>query len=162
MGTFMSKFTIQNLNKETQVPISSVVLSSQIVDDTSTIAPAGSAAAAIVNPLVRDGKRMIPSVTRVFSSGSDMYVYLQAFEKGAKTAAPLMAHVTFYRGSVMMMETPPVTVSEGLDPKSSMMPIRMNVGLGSLTPGVYDCQVTVLDPATQKSKLWQTPVKIVP
>jgi hypothetical protein len=28
-----------------------------------------------------------------------MYVYLQAFEQGAKTAAPLMARVTFYKGS---------------------------------------------------------------
>jgi hypothetical protein len=130
------------------------VLSSQLTDDLpSTTAP---------NPLIHDGKRMIPSVTRVFSAKDDMYVYLQAFEKGAKTAAPLMARVTFYKGSAKVLETPPVTVTEGLDPKSSMLPIRMNVGLSTLKPGEYDCQVTVLDPATQKSALWQKPITIVP
>jgi VWFA-related protein len=154
MGAFLGKFTIQNLNKETQVPISSVVLSSQFADDVPS--------AGAPNPLIHDGKRMIPSVNRVFSAKDDMYVYLQAFEKGAKTAAPLMARVTFYKDSAKILETPPVTVSEGLDPKSFMLPIRMNVGLSSLKPGEYDCQVTVLDPATQKSALWQKPVTIVP
>ncbi len=154
MGTFLGKFAIQNMDKDPQLPISSVVLSSQFTDEApSTAAP---------NPLIHDGKRMIPSVTRVFSTKNDMYVYLQAFEKGAKTAAPLMARVTFYKGSAKILETPLVTVTEGLDPKSSMLPIRMNVGLSSLKPGDYDCQVTVLDPATQKSALWQKPVTIVP
>jgi hypothetical protein len=115
-----------------------------------------------VNPLVQDGKRMIPSVTRVFSSKSDLYVYLQAFEKGATTAAPLMARVAFYRGPVKVMETSEVRVSDGLDPRSKMLPIRMNVRLGSLKPGDYDCQVTVVDPATQKSAIWQKPVTVVP
>jgi VWFA-related protein len=154
MGAFLGKFTVQNLSKETQMPISSVVLSSQFADDLpSATAP---------NPLIHDGKRMIPSVNRVFSAKDDMYVYLQAFEKGAKTAAPLVARVTFYKGSAKILETPAITVSEGLDPKSSMLPIRMNLGLSSLKPGEYDCQVTVLDPATQKFALWHKPVTIVP
>jgi len=155
MGTFLSKFTIQNLTRDPQLPISSVVLGSQLADETPATGPSS-------NPLVKDGKRTIPSVTRVFNSNSDMYVYLQAFEKGAKTATPLTAHVAFYKGSVKVMEAPPVTVSDGLDPKSAMLPIRMNVSLASLQPGEYDCQVTVLDPATQKSALWQKPVMIVP
>ncbi len=159
MGMYLGKFTIQNLNKDPQLPISSVVLSSQFAEDTTSNGPAGAAA---VNPLAVDGHRIIPSVTRVFSAGSDMYVYLQAFEKGAKTAAPLTASVAFYKGSVKVMEAAPVTVSDGLDTKSGMMPVRMHVGLGGLVPGEYDCQVSVLDPATQKSALWQKPVMIVP
>jgi hypothetical protein len=91
-----------------------------------------------------------------------MYVYLQAFEKGATTTAPLMARVAFYKGAVKVMETSGVKVSDGLDPKSKMLPIRMDVGLDSLNPGEYDCQVTVADPATQRSAIWQKPVTIVP
>ena len=60
------------------------------------------------------------------------------------------------------METSGVKVSDGLDPRSRMLPIRMDVGLGSLKPGEYDCQVTVVDPATQKSAIWQKPVTVVP
>ena len=155
IGTYLSRFTIPNLNRDDQqLPITSVVLGSQLDE-----VPVNSSGA---NPLVQDGKKLMPSVTRVFSSKNDMYVYLQAFEKGATAAKPLMAHATFYKGSVKVMETPLTTVSDGLDPKSKMLPIRLDVPLASLKPGEYDCQVTVLDPATQKSALWQKPVMIVP
>ena len=33
----------------------------------------------------------MPSVTRVFSASRDMYVYLQAYERGATTTQPLVA-----------------------------------------------------------------------
>jgi hypothetical protein len=165
LGTYMGKFTVANLNRDTQLPISSVVLASQLVDAASSVpymAGVRPPTQPAVNPLVQNGKRIIPSVTRVFSSQSDMYVYLQAFERGATTAAPLTARVAFYNGQVKVLETPEVKVSDGLDPKSRMLPVTMNVGLGSLRPGRYDCQVTVVDPATQKSAIWQTPVMIVP
>lgn len=166
IGTYVNKFVIANLNKDTQLPISSVVLSSELIDDAT---PATYTAGArpvptqpFTSPLAQAGKRMIPSVTRVFSSQSDMYVYLQAFEKGATTAAPLTARVAFYNGQTKVLETPGVTARDGLDPKSKMLPIRIDVGLGSLKPGEYVCQVTVVDPATQKSATWQTPVTVVP
>ena len=66
------------------MPISSVVLSSQRV-------PVGDAlysvkqkiAAESVNPLVSDGQKLMPSVTRVFSKGRDLYVFLQAYQRDA-------------------------------------------------------------------------------
>jgi hypothetical protein len=157
LGEYLGKFAVANLNRDAQLPISSVVLSSQLIDDATPPAFMGG-----VKPLVLDGKRMIPSVTRVFSSKDDMYVYLQAFEKGATATAPLMARVAFYQGPVKVMETSGLKVSDGLDPRSRMLPIRMDVGLGSLKPGEYNCQVTVVDPATQKSAIWQKPVTVVP
>ena len=33
------------------------------------------------NPLVCDGQKLMPSVTRVFSRSRDMYVFLQAYER---------------------------------------------------------------------------------
>ena len=41
-----------------------------------------------VDPLIQDGQRLIPSVTRVFSRSRDMYVYLQAYEPEATIFAP--------------------------------------------------------------------------
>ncbi len=78
---------IPNLNKEEKrVPISSVVLSGQRVDLKNAIYNAAKAKdqekEATVNPLVQDGKKLIPSVTRVFSKGRDFYVYLQAYQQG--------------------------------------------------------------------------------
>jgi hypothetical protein len=38
----------------------------------------------------------------------------------------------------------------------------MTSPLASLSPGRYDWQVTVIDPAGQKAAFWQTAIAIVP
>ena len=65
------------------------------------------------NPLVQDGQKLIPSVTRVFSTSADMYVYLQAYQQGAATVQPLVAFVTFYSGQTKVFETPPLRGDRG-------------------------------------------------
>ena len=84
IGTYQMSFAIPNLNKEEKrVPISSVVLSSQRVplgDSIYNVKQKIDAEAA--NPLVLDGQKLIPSVTRVFSKSRDLYVFLQAYERG--------------------------------------------------------------------------------
>jgi VWFA-related protein len=164
IGTFIAKFVIPNLNKEEKrIPISSVVLSSQRMDVHDALFTAGKekAQAVSVNPLIQDGQKLMPSVTRVFSRGKDMYVYLQAYERGATTTQPLVAFVTFYRGQVKAFETSPLPVTEGLDPKSKAVPLRFSLSLSQLPPGRYNCQVTVVDPAAQKAAFWQSPVVLV-
>ena len=166
IGTYLTKFVIPNLNKEEKhVPISSVVLSSQRVEMREAVYTAGKAsaqaAAQAVNPLVQDGQKLIPSVTRVFSRAKDLYVYLQAYERNAVTAQPVAAYVTFYRGKNKAFESVPVTVTEGLDPKSKALPIRFSLALAQLPPGKYTCQVTVVDPALQKAAYWSAPVFLV-
>jgi VWFA-related protein len=167
IGTYMGSFYIPNLTKEDQhVPITSVVLSSQRAAMKEALATAGNANKAAItqaaNPLVQDGQKLIPSVTRVFSSKSEMYVYLQAYQKGATTANPLVAYVSFFQGPAKVMETPPVKVTEGLDPKSHMLPVKISFPLGKLKPGEYMCELTVLDPTSQKSAFWQAPVMVIP
>jgi VWFA-related protein len=163
IGTYMHKFVIPNLNKElTKIPISSVVLSSQRADLTKeSIYTAGKDKAPAVNPLIQDGKKLVPSVNRVFSRSHDMYVYLQAYERGATTTQPLVAFVTFYRGQTKAFETAPLGITEGMDPKSKALPLRFNLALSKLPVGKYNCQVTVIDPAGQKAAFWQAPVLLV-
>ncbi len=167
IGTFLATFVIPNLNKEEKrIPISSVVLSSQRVEARDALFSAGKdkdrMKAELVNPLVEDGRKLIPSVTRVFSKGRDMYVYLQAYERAATATQPLVAFVTFYRGQTKAFETAPVPVTEGLDLKSKALPLRFNLSLAKLPAGEYECQVTVLDPGTRKAAFWQAPVMLVP
>ncbi|HWD00528.1 MAG TPA: hypothetical protein VG456_27415, partial [Candidatus Sulfopaludibacter sp.] len=59
-------------------------------------------------------------------------------------------------------ETPPLPVTEGMDPKSKAVPLRFSLALSKLQPGKYDCQVTVLDPTSSKAAFWQAPVVLVP
>jgi VWFA-related protein len=167
IGTYLNNFVIPNLNKEEKrIPISSVVLSSQRVDKREALfnASKGKAAAAAdaVNPMIADGQQLIPSVTRVFSKSRDMFVFLQAYERGAATTQPLVAFVTFYRGQTKAFETSPVAVTDGMDPKSKAVPLRFDLALDKLQPGEYNCQVTVLDTGGQKAAFWQAPVMLVP
>ncbi len=165
IGTYETKFVVPNLNKEEKrVPISSVVLSSQREDMREALfnASKDKDKSESANPLVVEGQKLIPSVTRVFSKAKDMYVYLQAYERGATTMQPLVAFVTFYRGQVKAFETPPLAVTDGMDPKSKAVPLKFSLALSKLTPGEYNCQVTVLDPTGQKAAFWSAPVMLVP
>ncbi len=162
IGTYMHKFVVPNLNKEEKrIPISSVVLSSQRTDMRQALFTAGKDKDQAANPLVQEGMKLVPSVTRVFSKSRDMFVYLQAYEPKATTIQPLIAFVTFYRGQTKAFETTPMSVTEGVNNNLKTVPLKFDLSLAQLTPGKYNCQVTVLDPAGQKAAFWQAPVLLV-
>ena len=164
IGTYETDFVIPNLNKELKrIPISSVVLSSQREElkEAAYNALKSKEQAETTNPLVQEGEKLIPSVTRVFSKSREMYVYLQAYEPTATTTQPLVAFVTFYRGQSKVFETPPRSVTDGLNNRLKTMPLRFDVSLDELAPGEYNCQVTVLDPMGQKAAFWQAPIIVV-
>ena len=165
IGTYETRFVIPNLNKEDKrIAISSVVLSSQRVDLKEALynASKDKGRADSVNPLVQDGQKLIPSVTRVFNRGRDLYVYLQAYQQGAPKAHPLVAFVTFYRGQTKAFETPPLEVTEAADNRLKTMPLKFSLSLARLPPGEYNCQVTILNPAEQRAAFWQAPVMLLP
>lgn len=165
IGTYQAAFAVPNLNNEIKrLPISSVVLSSQRVDlkDALYNAFKSKDRAETGNPLVHDGRKLVPSVTRVFGKDHTMYVYLQAYEQGAPGVQPLVAVVSFYRGQEKAFETRPIEVAEGWNNRLRTMPLQFDIPLDKLAPGKYDCQVTVLDPTGQKAAFWQAPILLVP
>ena len=194
IGTFQTTFVIPNLNKETQhVPISSVVLSGErqsyqqaIFNATKGKEQVKQAAA---DPLVQNGQRLIPSVTRVFSQGRNLYVYLQAYtgstipvaatpaqpaaasapaaapaSSGPANSAPtnLVAYVTLSKDGKVVFESQPIETTPIANNRLGVTPVNFTVDLKSLASGQYDCQVTVLDPAGQKGTFWTAPIMLVP
>jgi len=165
IGTFQTAFVIPNLNKEEKrVPISSVVLSSQRVPlrDALYNAVKGKDRSETANPLVQNGQKTIPSVTRVFSKSREMYVYLQAYDQIAPAAQPFIAFVSLYSGPKRIYETKPIEVTSGSNDRLRTTPIQFSLALGDLAPGKYDCQVTILEPTGQKAAFWQAPIVLVP
>jgi VWFA-related protein len=163
IGTYQAAFQVPNLMREQKrLPISSVVLSSQRIPMTEALLTVQKGAAQLTNPLVFDGQKLFPSVTRVFSKSRDMFVFLQAYERGATTTQPLVAFVTFLKGDQKILETDPLQVIDGIDPKSKAVPLRFSIPLDKLDVGRYDCQVTVLEPTGQKVAFWQAPIAVVP
>jgi VWFA-related protein len=162
IGTYQTSFTIPNLNREeTRLPISSVVLGSQRVALADALHNARTDGAETVHPLVHEGQKLIPSVTRVFSTSRDMHVFLQAYERGATSTQPLVAVAAFFRGDVKAFETQPLAVTEGIDARSKAVPLRLTIPLADVAPGRYEFQVTVLDPGGRKAAFWRAPVVLV-
>jgi VWFA-related protein len=163
IGTYQTAFTIPNLDRELKrLPISTVVLSSQRVPLSEALhtveqkIPSDTA-----HPLIHGDRKLLPSVTRVFSRSRDMYVYLQAYQQKAVTTQPLVAFVTFYRGEEKAFETIPLAVTDGLQPRSKAVPLQFSVPLESFPTGRYDVQVSVLEPAGQKVAFWRAPIVVV-
>ena len=167
IGTYQTSFVIPNLNKEEKrIPMSSVVLSSQRIDLKNALFNAAKqkdrSKDEAVNPLVQNSQKLIPSVTRVFRRNREMYVYLQAYEQDAPSVQPLVAFVSFYRGQTKAFETQPMELVEAWNNRIRTVPISFSIDLNQLSPGQYDCQVTVLNPTSQKGMFWQAPVMLVP
>ncbi len=161
IGTYQTTFSIPNLMKENRrVPISSVVLSSQKIDMREALYTAGKDRKQVANPMVLDGLKLIPSVTRVFNRSRVMYVYFQAYENDATSMEPLTAFVTFFRGQTKAFETPMFVIKDGLNPKSKAVPFRFSIALDKLPAGEYQCQITVLNPTGHKASFWQAPIML--
>jgi len=177
IGTYQANFVVPNLNKELKrIPISAVVLSSQRVDLKDAIYDAAKtkerAKEEAANPLVEDGKKLIPSVTRVFSTGHQVFVYFQAYKQkpqdltaqpasAATPQSPLFAFVTLYQDGKKLFETPPRTLVPNPASRLGTMPLSFNLGVDTLPRGRYDCQITVLDPAARKAAFWRAPIMLV-
>jgi VWFA-related protein len=173
IGTYQTTFTIPNLNKEDKrVAISSVVLSSQKVDLNEALFDVqkgkDKAREAAVNPLVQDGKKLVPSVTRVFNLDREVYVYFQAYKgqtitaaEGKATEEPVFAFVSLYRDDVKVLDTAPLAVVANGASRLGMMPFSFHFGVEGLAQGKYECQVTVLDPSSGKSTFWRAPIQLI-
>ena len=179
IGTYQTTFVVPNLNKETRrIPLSSVVLSSQRVSNRDALYNASSgkdqAKNDAANPLVNGDGKLIPSVTRVFHTDRDLYVYLQAYAGSdvtssqeasslpARPPAPLMAFVGFYQDGKRVSQMQPVQATTINGSRLGTVPINMRLALGKLSPGQYQCQVTVIDPAGKRASFWQDSILLVP
>ena len=188
IGTYQTEFTIPNLNKETvRVPISSVVLGSQRVNTRDALYSAmrgkKQAEDDAKNPLVQEGLKLIPSVTRVFNTGREVFVYLQAYDGAqassaatspvaavanaaatatpAKPVSPLIAFVTLYRDGKKAFESAPLAAKPDAWSRLGVTPFSFHLSLGDVTPGRYDCQVSVLDPSGNRVAFWVNPIMLV-
>ena len=166
IGTYEAPFAVPNLMKASKtIPISSVVLGNQLVDMSEVLyssAKDKKAKAQVTNPLVIQGQKLIPSVTRVFSKSRDMFIFMQAYQEDAAMPHPLVAYATFFRNQVRAFETIPIAVFGEIDSKSKALPLRYSLSLSDLQTGEYNILVSVLDPNGQKVAFWQAPVMLVP
>ncbi len=143
MGSYETDVVVPDLKNDT-VKLSSVVLGTQL--------QAG-AARNDRNPLVRNGRELVPNVTHVVSSGQHLYFYYEVYDPARAAAASgpspqgikLLTSIAFFRGKVRAFETPVVEATELTAPDRKTAIFQFDVPAASLPPGLYTCQVNVVD-----------------
>ena len=174
IGTYQTTFVVPNLNKETKrIPLSSVVLSSQRVSKRDALYNAASgkdqAKNDAANPLVNADGKLIPSVTRVFHTDRELYVYLQAYAAVSDSsshatpaaASRLLAFVSLYQGGRKVLQMQPVQAAMLTASRLGTVPVSMRIPLAKLSPGEYQCEVTVIDPGGDRATFWQESIMLV-
>lgn len=176
IGTFQTSFYIPNLNKvTTEIPISSVVLSSQRVSATDALYNTVRGKQAVkndaANPLVEDGQKLIPSVTRVFKTDKELYVFLQAYTAAATSPGstatvrqnkPVVGYVSLYSRGQLVFTSKPLAATPLPNTRLGVTPFSFTLSLVALKAANYQCQVTLLDAEQHRVAFWQGPMKVIP
>jgi hypothetical protein len=88
-----------------------------------------------------------------------MFVYLQAYEPRTKSASPIVAQVSLYRGGQRVFESTPIKGAKGSG-HLNMTALEFAIPLRELAPGEYECQVTVIDPGGGRVNFWRSALAI--
>jgi VWFA-related protein len=147
MGTVVQDLTLYPAQAN-RLQLSSVLLSSQIADvpKKSDVRKQsfGDAAKGKDSPLDVNGQRIVPSVTRVFTSDQMLYVFFQAYAPTKTDPNALRAGLVFFRNGQRFDDTPVVEASE-VDAKTHTASFRISLPLGKLPPGRYTVQTVVVE-----------------
>jgi VWFA-related protein len=165
MGSFETDVRIPDLRKS-PMKMSSVVLSSLRVP--ATAKKTG------VNPLVRDQMELVPNITHVFTPDQHLYLQYEVYDaakgKNSAPAAPapaaldqqdaakspaaakpardsvrVLTSIEFIQGATKVYESKPVEATEVTATDRKAVIFQMDLPLQSLKPGLYLCQVNVID-----------------
>jgi hypothetical protein len=150
IGTFEEQISLAP-PQTNQLQLSSVLLSSQVeeVKKSSEVKMQALAKDAKMkpSPLEAGGERIIPSVTRMFTSQQTLYVFFQAYLPQKAEAASLRAGLVFFRNGQRLSDTPMVEPTE-YDEKTRTASFRISLPLSGLNAGRYTVQAIVVDAGT--------------
>jgi len=166
MGTFETRFTVPDLKTPSgYLRVSSTVWSNQREPLEAAVGAAGQKKAQALNPLVENGQKLIPSVTRVFRKDQNLFVYMEAYDPALSPAdkkANLVAALSIFRGRAKAFETPAVHAGEPRAGRQATVPIEFQVALDKLPLGRYTCQVSVVDEIGKRFAFSRSALVILP
>ena len=137
LGSYETDVVVPDLKRDA-VKLSSVVLGTQLQ---------ASARRNDRNPLVKDGRELIPNVTHVVSPGQHLYFHYEVYDPAGGRSPRVLTSIAFFRGKVRAFETPMVEATELSAPDRKGAVFQLDVPTATLKPGLYTCQVNVVDDA---------------
>jgi hypothetical protein len=182
IGTFEQQL---NLPDATASPfaLSSVVVSNQLQDNSATAAASTRRGRRdeTPNPLQLGSRSVLPSVTRVFRTNQNLYVYLESYaghasgasnsKNGAsggtavqtttsRSAVPPSVALVFFRGARKISEAGPFA-GKWVSAKGGKASYFVQIPLDKFPPGRYLMQVNVLDPSADRVAFAHVPMAIM-
>jgi len=170
VGTFETPFTIPDLNAEKTLKISSVVLSNQREPLEQQVGGVKNNKKLIAeNPLIDNGQKLVPNVTRVFRTGQNLFVYVEVYDPGIPVNLPenfrradVEANLALYRSGKKVFETSPVRASRLTESRESTLPVWLQFPVSQVEPGKYRCQVNLIDEFGRKFAFPRASLAILP
>jgi hypothetical protein len=152
LGSFETEFTVPDI-KKAPLKMSSVVLASQRQPNSKKTQ----------NPLVHEGSEVVPNIAHVFTLDQHLYLFYEVYDPARdKSPAPaeakdkaqelknpihVLTSIVFFNGKVKTYETPLVEARQLNAPERKAAVFQFDVPLAQLKPGLYTCQVNVIDDA---------------
>ena len=169
VGTYETAFTVPDLSSRQNLRVSSLVLSSQREPVGQQIAGVKNDKKLLAaNPLIDNGQKLEPSVTRVFRSGQTMLVYAEVYDPVIPEFLPenfrrpnVQASFALYSESKKVFESAPVRANHLNDKREGALPVWVQIPVASLPPGKYSGQLNLIDQFGRKFAFPRTSLAIV-
>jgi hypothetical protein len=166
MGTFETKFTVPDLKSEKTVRLSSVILSNQKEAVSAVVGAADNNKKLLANhPLVQDGQKTIPSITRVFRKDQTLYVYFEVYDPNVdpdRKTPDMVASVELLQGARKAFLSQPSRVNKLSTTRPGVVAFNFQVPLARMTPGEYISQVDVIDEFGKKFAFPRNTLVVLP
>jgi len=166
MGTFETKFIIPDLNSGKSLRVSSVIVSSQREPMSAAVGTAEKNAKLIKeHPLIQDGQKLVPSITRVFRKDQTLYVYFEIYDPSLdpdQKTPSVTAGLQLMQGARQVFTSQPVRLNKLATSRPGVAPFSFQVPLARLQPGEYISQVDVIDELGRKFAFPRSSLVLLP
>jgi len=166
MGTFETKFAVPDLNSGKALRVSSVILSSQREAISAAVGAADNNKKLLSNdPLIQDGQKVVPSITRVFRTDQTLYVYFEVYDPSVdpdQKTPNLYAAIDLLQGARKVYTSRPVRVDKLITSRPGVAPFSFQIPLNRLQPGEYISQVDVIDQLGRKFAFPRNSLVVLP
>ena len=158
MGTFEARFVIPDLAADSaMLKTSSVIWSSQREPVKAVVGAAEKTGqkAAASNPMIVAGERVVPSITKVFRRGQNLYVAFDVYDAAPnpadlQTRKVAVSMSLFNQKGVKAFEAGPLQATELAATRPNTVPVELEIPLKGIAPGRYTCQINVIDEIGRK------------
>jgi VWFA-related protein len=170
VGTFEASFVIPDLSNQKAMRVSSVILSNQrepVANQVGGVKNSKKLVAA--NPLIDDGKKLVPNVTRVFHPGQNMLIYAEVYDPTIPEFLPenfrranIAASFAIYKGNRKVFETAAIRANRLSEHRDGTLPVWLQLPMNGIEPGKYEGQLNLIDEFGRKFAFPRRSLAVLP